>query len=165
MLDKLKSIWLFWESCIRFFVDKIVIKNINRFFRIIGFKCSIYAQYPFYRVYPSFEFIEAMSEFPGGKKKLLKYLSMNIRYPIEARKNLVSGKVFCSFVVEKDGEITDAKIISGIGFGCEEEVIRVILEMPKWKPGHQNFNPVRVRMNLPVTFKLDSKFEKSPTKN
>ena len=101
-----------------------------------------------------FTVVEVMPSFPGGRDKLMTYLSENIKYPNEAKKNKVEGRVFVSFVVEKDGTIDDVKILRGIGSGCDKESIRVIENMPKWTPGTQRGKAVRVAFNLPIMFKL-----------
>ena len=93
-------------------------------------------------------------EFPGGMEGLYKYLAENIHYPEQAKTDQIQGRVFITFVVEKDGSISDAKVIRGIGGGCDEEALRVVNAMPKWTPGKQLGEPVRVQFNLPVVFKL-----------
>ena len=98
-----------------------------------------------------FTFVEQMPEFSGD---LNKYLSENIRYPAEALKNDIQGRVVVKFVVREDGSITDSKVIRGIGSGCDEEALRIVNSMPKWKPGKQNGKPVAVNFNLPLSFKL-----------
>ena len=101
-----------------------------------------------------FTVVEDAPEFPGGDKKRIEYLTENIKYPDEAREFGVEGTVYVGFVVEKDGSIKDAKVLRGIGKGCEDEALRVIRLMPNWKPGTQRRRPVRVQMTLPVTFTL-----------
>lgn len=98
--------------------------------------------------------VEAEPEFPGGMEALMKYLSENIKYPEQAKKENIQGKVYMRFVVERDGSIVDAEILRGIGGGCDEEALRVVNAMPKWKPGKQKGTPVRVQYNLPIVFKL-----------
>jgi protein TonB len=83
-----------------------------------------------------------------------KYVSKNIEYPKQARRMGIEGKVFVQFVVDKDGSLSDVKVIKGIGAGCDEEAIRVLKESPKWTPGKQRGRPVRVRMSLPIFFKI-----------
>ena len=97
---------------------------------------------------------DVMPEFPGGEDSLFAFLSRNIKYPAEAKKADIRGRVFVTFVVEKDGRITGERILRDIGGGCGEEVLRVIRAMPKWKPGTQDGKPVRVQFNLPVSFEL-----------
>ena len=104
-----------------------------------------------------FVVVETDPEFPGGKKAMLKFLADNIVYPQQAKDNKIEGKVFVTFVVEKDGTISNIKILRDIGGGCGAEVVRVVKLMPKWKPGMQRGNPVRVQYNLPVQFTLPKK--------
>lgn len=101
-----------------------------------------------------FQVVEVDPEFPGGMEALTKYLSENIKYPEQAKKDKIQGKVYISFVVEKDGSVADAKVLRGIGGGCDEEALRVVNAMPKWTPGKQRNTPVRVQYNLPIVFKL-----------
>ena len=98
--------------------------------------------------------IEDEPQFPGGLDALMKYLSKNIHYPEQAKKDNIQGKVYVTFVVEKDGSINGAKILRGVGGGCDEEALRVVNAMPKWKPGKLQGTPVRVQYNLPIVFKL-----------
>lgn len=101
-----------------------------------------------------FMVVEEMPEFPGGVAKLGDYLAQNIKYPQMARESGVQGKVFITFVVEPDGHVSNVKVVRGIGAGCDEEAVRVIKNMPKWKPGKQRGKAVRVSYNVPVNFKL-----------
>lgn len=101
-----------------------------------------------------FTVVESMPQFPGGDGALLAYLSNNINYPRMALESGIQGKVFVTFVVEKDGFITDVKVLRGIGGGCDEEAIRVVQNMPQWRPGVQRNMPVRVQFNLPIRFIL-----------
>ena len=97
---------------------------------------------------------KVMPEFPGGTKKLLSFLSKNIKYPEKAKKAGVQGRVFVSFVVEVDGSVSGVKLLRGIGSGCDEEAMRVVRSMPNWKPGMNDGNPVRVQYNLPIKYAL-----------
>lgn len=99
--------------------------------------------------------VEQKPEFAGGQKEMVKYLSNNIKYPPNARQANVSGKVYLSFIVEKDGSINDIRIKQGIGFGCDDEAIRVLRNSPKWKPGTVGGNAVRTFCILPINFQLD----------
>ncbi len=99
--------------------------------------------------------VQDQPEPEGGIAAFYDYLGENIRYPEEARRIGISGRVFVEFVVDKDGSLTDAKVVKGIGGGCDEEAIRVINRAPKWKPGKQRGRPVKVRMTVPVFFKLE----------
>ena len=103
---------------------------------------------------------DVIPEFPGGEDSLFAFLSRNIKYPAEAKKADIRGRVFVTFVVEKDGRITGERILRDIGGGCGEEVLRVIRTMPKWKPGTQDGKPVRVQFNLPVAFELQDEDKK-----
>jgi periplasmic protein TonB len=103
---------------------------------------------------PIFTVVESMPEFPGGFQELYNFLGNNIKYPVMAKESGIQGRVFVTFVVERDGSITDVRIIRGIGGGCDEEAIRVVESMPKWQPGKQRGKPVRVQYNLPVRFTL-----------
>ena len=102
----------------------------------------------------TFLWVEEMPEFPGGENAMLKYLSNNIKYPVDAREANITGIVYLSFIVDKEGEIKNIEILKGIGGGCEEEAMRVIKNMKKWKPGKQNGQSVNVQFKLPVSFTL-----------
>lgn len=99
--------------------------------------------------------VEANPEFSGGMTALGAFLASNLQYPIEAQKNNVQGKVFISFVVNKDGSIDDVEILKGLSHGCNEEARRVVRAMPRWQPGMQRGEPVRVKFNLPIDFTLE----------
>ncbi len=101
-----------------------------------------------------FTIVEDMPKFPGGETALLKYLGGNIHYPAMARQNNIQGIVFVTFEVDRHGYVKDARILRGIGGGCDEEALRVVQEMPRWKAGRQRDKPVRVQFNLPVRFTL-----------
>lgn len=99
--------------------------------------------------------IEKQPEFPGGIAKFYGYLSKAIQYPPMAQENNVQGKVFLSFVVEKDGKLTDITVTRGLGSGTDQEAIRVLKASPRWNPGIQNGKPVRVKYNINVNFTLN----------
>ncbi len=101
-----------------------------------------------------FKIVERMPVYPGGEQELFKFLGQNIKYPAMARDAGISGRVFVTFVVEKDGSITGVRILRGIGGGCDEEAVRVVSMMPDWTPGVQKGKPVRVQFNLPIFFNL-----------
>ncbi len=90
----------------------------------------------------------------GGMPAFYDFIGKKMKYPAQARRMGIDGKVFVEFVIEKDGTITDVKAIKGIGAGCDEEAVRVVQSAPKWKPGKQRGKPVRQRMVLPIAFKL-----------
>ncbi|MBU0696173.1 MAG: TonB family protein [Bacteroidetes bacterium] len=98
--------------------------------------------------------VEVLPTFPGGLEQFGKFLSKNLRYPPIARDNGIQGRVFCNFVVEKDGSLTDIKVVRGIGGGCDEEAVRVLKSSPKWNPGVQNGRNVRVSYTIPIFFQL-----------
>ena len=103
-----------------------------------------------------YQIVEQMPKFPGGESALMEYVSKNVAYPEEAKEKEIQGRVFIGFVVEKDGSIGEVKVLRGIGGGCDEEAVRVIKGMPKWKPGMQKGKPVRVSYQIPINFKLDN---------
>jgi periplasmic protein TonB len=102
-----------------------------------------------------FTVVESMPSFPGGEAARIQFLNDNIKYPQMARESGIQGRVFVTFVVERDGSVTDVKVLRGIGGGCDEEAVRVIQNMPKWEPGKQRGKPVRVQFNMPILFKLN----------
>ena len=102
-----------------------------------------------------YQIAEEMPEFPGGVEALMDFVGKNVKYPEEAKEKEISGRVFVSFVIEKDGSVSNVKVLRGIGGGCDEEAIRVIKAMPKWTPGKQKGKPVRVNYQIPINFKLD----------
>lgn len=101
-----------------------------------------------------FTVVETMPQFPGGQEAMLKFLVENISYPEEAKLKKIQGKVFVSFIVEKDGKVGNVKLLRGIGGGCDEEALRVVGLMPDWKPGEQRGQAVRVAFNMPIRFAL-----------
>lgn len=98
--------------------------------------------------------VENMPEFPGGEAAMYKFIGKNIEYPRMAKESGISGRVFITFVVERDGSVTDVQILRGIGGGCDEEAVRVIRKMPRWSPGKQRGKPVRVQYRMPIKFTL-----------
>ncbi len=101
-----------------------------------------------------FKVVEVDPEFPGGVEALYKYLAENIKYPEKAKNNKVEGRVYITFVIEKDGSVSDAKVLRSVNEELDAEALRVINAMPKWKPGTQRGVPVRVQYNIPISFKL-----------
>jgi protein TonB len=98
--------------------------------------------------------IETQPNFPGGMDKFYAYLRKSVKYPPMAAERNTQGKVFLSFVVEKNGELTDIKVDRALGDGTDEEAIRVLKASPRWTPGIQNGRAVRVKYNIPITFTL-----------
>lgn len=102
-----------------------------------------------------FDVVEVMPQFPGGQIAMLQYLMKNIKYPEQAVKEGIQGRVTVRFIVEKDGSISDVKPVLSVHPLLNKEAVRVVKSMPKWTPGKQNGKPVRVRFNVPVMFKLN----------
>ena len=101
--------------------------------------------------------VEQQPEPVGGMLAFQKFLKKNLKYPNQARRMSVEGKVFVQFVVDRDGSLNDIKVLKGIGAGCDEEAVRVLKKHPKWSPGKQRGRPVKVRMVIPIIFRLGSK--------
>ncbi len=101
--------------------------------------------------------IDKQPQFPGGQAKLVEFLQENLVYPTDAQENRTQGQVYVEFVIEADGSITNAKVIRGIGSGCDEETVRVVNSMPNWTPGNHKGKNVRVKYVLPVSFYLPKK--------
>ena len=101
-----------------------------------------------------FTIVEQQPEYPGGMGAFYEFVTKKLKYPSQARRMGIEGKVFVQFVVDKAGNITEVTAVRGIGAGCDEEAVRVIKDSPQWKPGKQRGKSVKVRMILPITFKL-----------
>lgn len=95
---------------------------------------------------------EVEPQFPGGPKALATFILKHQRYPEDARQYNVRGRVYTSFVIDEHGQISDVVILKGLGFGCDEEAIRIIRKMPRWKPGTTHNKPWRVKYQLPFFF-------------
>jgi len=104
---------------------------------------------------PVLTIVEKMPIFPGGPEALYKYIANTVVYPTVAKDSSITGTVIVTFIVERDGSVTNVKILKGIGGGCDEEALRVVKAMPKWSPGKQDGKPVRVQFNLPIRFSLE----------
>ena len=109
-----------------------------------------------------FDVVEKMPEFPGGVQELLGFLSKTIKYPAEAEKAGKQGRVLATFVVKKDGSISDARIVKSVDPLLDAEALRVINAMPAWVPGTQSGKPVNVKYTVPITFRLDGKTKEAP---
>jgi TonB family protein len=103
---------------------------------------------------PVFTNVEVLPTFPGGLEAFGKFLAENLKYPAKAKENNIQGRVFLNFVVEKDGSLSDIKVVRGIGYGCDEEAVRVLAISPKWIPGKQNGKLVRVSYTIPIFFQM-----------
>ena len=102
-----------------------------------------------------YKVVDKMPEYPGGNQAMSRFMAENIKYPQEAKTKGVTGVVFVAFIIEKDGSVSNVSVLRGVGAGCNEEAMRVVSKMPKWKPGENKGKPVRVEYNLPVKFKLN----------
>ena len=102
-----------------------------------------------------YEMVEVMPEYPGGMEKLMEFLRTSVKYPVQAQKSKIEGRSVIGFIVEEDGSISNVSVTKGSHPLLDSEAIRVVKEMPKWKPGMIKGNPVRVKFNLPVYFKLN----------
>lgn len=100
-----------------------------------------------------YEHSEVMPEYPGGMSAMVEFLSKNVKYPKDAAKQKVEGRVLVWFVVETDGSLTDVKVAKKVFPSLDAEAVRVVKTMPKWTPGKHNDQPVRVRFALPIVFK------------
>ena len=101
-----------------------------------------------------FDVVEVMPSFPGGQAALFEWLSQNIKYPVVAEENGVQGRVIVTFVVERNGSITDVQVVKSVDPSLDKEAVRVVKAMPHWIPGKQNGSAVRVKFTVPVTFRL-----------
>ena len=104
---------------------------------------------------PVYMVVEESPEFPGGYDGYMEYLRKNVKYPAICRENGIQGRVLVSFVVNKDGSIVETEVVKGVHPSLDKEALRVISEMPKWKPGTQRGKPVRVKYSCPVNFRLN----------
>ncbi len=104
-----------------------------------------------------FTVVENEAEFPGGLEAMNRFLAENIKYPTLAKQKNIEGKVIISFIVEKNGTLTDIRTIKDIGEGCGDEGVRIVKLMPKWKPAKQKGQPVRQQFLLPISFVLTNK--------
>lgn len=102
-----------------------------------------------------FTVVQEIPEYPGGTEAMMKFLADNIKYPAQAISDSIQGRVFINFIVEKNGRISSAKVLRGIGGGCDEEAVRVVELMPSWIPGKQRGENVRVSFNMPIKFTLE----------
>lgn len=103
---------------------------------------------------PIYETAEQQASFPGGEPALMTYLSNHIHYPTSALKDKVQGRVICSFIVEKDGAISNVTVLKSVESSLDKEAVRVVSSMPKWTPGKIGGNPVRCKYVIPITFRL-----------
>lgn len=110
-----------------------------------------------------FMVVEKMPQFTGGDPALIKYLNENVRYPVKAQENNIQGRIICQFVVDTDGSITNVEVVRSVDASLDAEAVRVITAMPKWTPGEQRGEKVRVRYTMPINFKLQGEPTKKRT--
>ncbi len=113
----------------------------------------------------TFTLFEIKPSFPGGEQALFRYLSEYVQYPNLAKENGIQGQVILTFVVNRDGSVSDVNLVKDIGGGCGEEAIRLIKAMPNWTPGYFDDKPVKVRYTLPIKFKLEGRSRKKRKKD
>lgn len=102
-----------------------------------------------------YQVVGQQPSFPGGREELFKYLAYNVKYPIDAAKNKIEGRVLVTFVVEHDGSISNVNVANSVYPSLDKESIRVVSGMPKWIPGKANGKTVRVKYTIPITFRLN----------
>ena len=104
---------------------------------------------------PVFKVVDQMPEFPGGMDKLLQFINDNMQYPAEARKKGIQGRVIVLFIVDENGSVTEPNIMRSVDPSLDEEALRIIKMLPKWKPGTLKRKPVKVKYTVPIAFRLD----------
>lgn len=124
-------------------------KNGPTILRAVGDDSTVYDKEKVYQV------VEQQPSFPGGMEELFKYLAYNVKYPIDAAKNKIEGRVLVTFVVEHDGSISNVNVANSVYPSLDKESIRVVRGMPKWIPGKANGKTVRVKYTIPITFRLN----------
>jgi protein TonB len=102
-----------------------------------------------------FEIVDQMPQFPGGEREMMRFIKNNLRYPLSAQANGVQGTVLLNFVIDREGKIVNIKVIKSVGFGCDEESVRVMGMMPLWSPGKQKGQTVLVSFTMPIRFVLN----------
>lgn len=124
-------------------------KNGPTILRTVGDDSTVSDQEEVYQV------VGQQPSFPGGREELFKYLAYNVKYPIDAAKNKIEGRVLVTFVVEHDGSISNVNVANSVYPSLDKESIRVVSGMPKWIPGKANGKTVRVKYTIPITFRLN----------
>lgn len=108
---------------------------------------------------------DKMPEFPGGMQAMMKYLGTNVKYPVEAQKKGISGRVIVQFIVKEDGSLSGAKVIRGVEPSLDEEALRVVNAMPKWTPGTVNGKEVKVKFTIPIMYSLKKNESRTPSRS
>lgn len=107
-----------------------------------------------------FEQVDQVPDYPGGMPAMFEFIGKNLKYPKEAIQNKVQGKVLIKLIIEEDGSISETSIVKSLGYGCDQEVTRVVKAMPKWTPGKKDNQLVRTAFELPIMFALERKSSK-----
>lgn len=102
----------------------------------------------------NFQVVERLPEFPGGMVEFMKWLTKNLRYPVYARQQKIQGKVVVAFIINKDGTVSGQKVVKSVAPELDREALRVLRNMPKWKPGEDHGQPCRTYFSIPINFKL-----------
>lgn len=146
-------------NCLTFKYDSYEHKIIRSVSRIIGMPAFVCPEKPVEKVDSDGVYLmpDQLPEFPGGIQAMMKFLSTNIKYPVEAQKKGISGRVIVQFVIMEDGTLDQAKVIRGVDPLLDEEALRVVKSMPKWKPGMDRGEAVKVRFTAPIMFNLSRK--------
>ena len=129
--------------------------KILKFFGLVLFLSSVFTIRSYAQESDICKEPDVMAEYPGGKSALISYISENVEYPEECKKNKVQGKVFVSFIVDKSGKVVNTKVERGVDPLLDKEALRVVNSMGKWKPGTKDDKPVNVQFTLPIKFALN----------
>ena len=129
--------------------------KILKFFGLVLFLSSVFTIRSYAQESDICKEPDVMAEYPGGKSALISYISENVEYPEECKKNKVQGKVFVSFIVDKSGKVVNTKVERGVDPLLDKEALRVVNSMGKWKPGTKDDKPVNVQFTLPIQFALN----------
>lgn len=134
-------------------IKRLLLHSMKRSVFIISVFLSVFC-FQFVDAQEVLKSAEVMPEPVGGLKAFYDYIKSNLKYPEEAKAKNIQGRVHVTFVVEPDGSLTNIQVTKSLGYGCDEEAIRLIKNAPKWQPGKQNGVPVRVEVTRPITFEL-----------
>lgn len=134
-------------------IKRLLLHSMKRSVFIISVFLSVFC-FQFVDAQEVLKSAEVMPEPVGGLKAFYDYIKSNLKYPEEAKAKNIQGRVHVTFVVEPDGSLTNIQVTKSLGYGCDEEAVRLIKNAPKWQPGKQNGVPVRVEVTRPITFEL-----------
>ena len=107
-----------------------------------------------------YDVVEQMPSFPGGPAAMMEFISRSIVYPVSALKQELQGRVIVSFIVERDGRLSNAKVVKSVAPDLDKEALRIVKKMPRWIPGQQNGRKVKVKYTVPITFRLNKQIKK-----